>query len=85
MVYREPPPTRPDLPEVPPQLPPWPLNLEEQRALMGFAERSASLSAARRAELAGILAGTLGVPAEQAETRLHGIARGLLGGGAAQP
>ncbi|MCY1174394.1 Chromosome partition protein Smc [compost metagenome] len=59
--------------------------LEEQRALMGFAERSASLSAARRAELAGILAGTLGVPAEQAETRLHGIARGLLGGGAAQP
>ncbi|WP_371858149.1 RDD family protein [Pseudomonas jinjuensis] len=85
VVYREPPPTRPDLPEVPPQLPPWPLNLEEQRALMGFAERSASLSAARRAELAGILAGTLGVPAEQAETRLHGIARGLLGGGAAQP
>ncbi|MNZ25343.1 RDD family protein [compost metagenome] len=81
VIYREPTPARPQLPDVPPQLSPCPLSLEEQRAVMGFAERGASLSAARREELAGILAEPLGVPVGQAEARINGIARGLLGSG----
>ena len=48
-------------------------------AILGFAERGGQLSAARRAELAALLAEPLQVPAEQAEPRLNGIARGLLG------
>ena len=58
---------------------PFPLSLDEQRAILGFAERGSQLSAARRAELAALLAEPLQVPAEQAEPRLNGIARGLLG------
>ncbi len=81
VIYRDPPPSQPPLPQVPPQLPPCPLSLAEQRAFTGFAERSASLSAARREELAGILAEPLGVAPEQAEARIDGIACGLLGGG----
>ena len=50
-----------------------------REALLDFAERSADLSAARRAELAGILAEPLESLPEQTEKRLHGIARGLLG------
>ncbi|XRA51578.1 RDD family protein [Pseudomonas citronellolis] len=83
VIYRDPPPSRPPVPQVPPQLPPCPLSLAEQRAVTGFSERAAGLSAARREELAGILAAPLGVPAEQAEARLAGIASGLLGGGLA--
>lgn len=81
VIYRDPPPSQPVLPQAPPQLPPCRLSLAEQRAFTGFAERSASLSAARREELAGILAEPLGVPPEQAEARIDGIASGLLGGG----
>lgn len=58
---------------------PFPLGLEEQRALIAFAERQASLSPERRQELAEILAQPLQVPPQQAETRLNGIARGLVG------
>lgn len=81
VIYRDPPPSRPHLPDVPPQLAPWPLNLEEQRAVMSFAERAEHLSAARREELAGILAGPLNVTPEHAEVRLNAIASGLLGSG----
>ena len=55
------------------------MSLDEQRALLSFAERAQSLSGARREELASILAETLQVPAAQAEQQIHGIARGLLG------
>ncbi|MEE9102407.1 MULTISPECIES: RDD family protein [Pseudomonas] len=85
VIYRDPPPGRPQPPQVAPQLAPWPLNLEEQRAMMGFAERSGQLSAARREELAGILAEPLGVPPEHAEARLNAIASGLLGSGQVTP
>jgi len=78
VVYRDQPPERPQLPEAAPQRAPFPLTLAEQRALLGFAERQAGLSGARSAELAGILAEPLEVPAEQAQARLNGIARGLL-------
>ncbi|AHL74507.1 membrane protein [Stutzerimonas stutzeri] len=58
---------------------PFPLELTEQRALIGFAERQPSLSPERRQELAAILATPLQVAPEQAEARLNGIARGLVG------
>lgn len=79
VVYRDEFPARPQLPEAAPLRAPFPLSLAEQRALLGFAERQAGLSSARRAELAALLAEPLEVPAEQAEARLNGIARGLLG------
>lgn len=79
VVYRDAAPARPQLPEATPLPSPTPLSLAEQRALLGFAERSSQLSAARRAELAALLAEPLQVPAEQAEAQINGIARGLLG------
>ena len=79
VVYRDAPLSKPLLAEAEPLPAPFPLSLAEQRAILGFAERGAQLSAARRAELAELLAEPLQVPAEQAEPRLNGIARGLLG------
>ncbi len=79
VVYRDTPPARPNLPEAEALRAPFPLSLDEQRALLGFAERGESLSGARRDELAAILAEPLQVPAEQAQQQIHGIARGLLG------
>ena len=79
VVYRDEKPQRPELPVAEPEHAPFPLSLAEQRALLSFAERQASLSPARRAELAAILAEPLEVPPEQAQARINGIARGLLG------
>jgi uncharacterized RDD family membrane protein YckC len=79
VVYRDEAPKRPQLPEAEAERAPFPLNLAEQRAVLDFAERGSSLSGARRAELAGILAEPLESLPEHAEARLHGIARGLLG------
>ncbi|MEX6501786.1 RDD family protein [Pseudomonas zhanjiangensis] len=79
VVYRDTPPTRPSLPDAEALHAPFALSLEEQRALLGFAERAQGLSSARRDELAAILAEPLQVPAEQAQQQIHGIARGLLG------
>ncbi|MGE8361211.1 RDD family protein [Pseudomonas sp.] len=79
VVYRDTTPGTPTLPDAEPLRAPFVLSLAEQRALMGFAERAEQLSAARRTELAGILAEPLQVPADQAERHIHGIARGLLG------
>ncbi len=79
VVYRDVAPKPPQLPEAKAEHAPFLLNLAEQRAILDFTERSAHLSAARRTELASILAEPLGSLPEHAETRLHGIARGLLG------
>ncbi|MGB4073499.1 RDD family protein [Pseudomonas sp.] len=79
VVYRDLPAPPPKLPEADALRAPMALSLNEQRALLGFAERAESLSSARRQELAGILADSLQVPAERAEQQIHGIARGLLG------
>lgn len=79
VVYRDEMASRPSIPEGASERAPWRLSLAEQRALQGFAERQGSLSGARRTELAGILAEVLEAPPEQAEARLNGIARGLLG------
>lgn len=79
VVYRERLQPRPSLPEPPAQPPPFALQADEQRALLAFAERQARLSAGRRRELAAILAGPLQVPEDQAEARVLGIARELMG------
>ena len=79
VVYREVQPVRPVLPDVLPERAPFPLTLPEQQAMLSFAERQGTLSAARRTELAAILAIPLDASAEQAEARINGIARGLLG------
>lgn len=79
VVYRDAPLSKPLLADAESLPAPFPLSLDEQRAILGFAERGGQLSAARRAELAALLADPLQVPAEQAEPRLNGIARGLLG------
>ncbi|WP_374378095.1 RDD family protein [Pseudomonas fluvialis] len=72
--------SRPPLPEAIPQRPPLPLYLDEQRALIAFAERHEQLSTARRQELAAIVSPLFDdadpVASEQA---LYGIAHGLLG------
>ncbi|MCG6573547.1 RDD family protein [Pseudomonas sp. AF32] len=79
VVYREQPVKRPALPQAPALRPPFALSLNEQRAVLGFAERQAELSDARVNELASILAGPLHVPPARAVAELNGIARGLLG------
>ncbi|WP_339511030.1 RDD family protein [Pseudomonas sp. RL_15y_Pfl2_60] len=79
VVYREEKPLAPILPEAEAVRAPFALSLNEQRAILGFAERANGLSKERRIELAGILAQPLQVPAEQAEHRLNGIAHSLVG------
>ena len=79
VIYREQPPSRPQLPPAEPRRPAFPLTLTEQRAIIGFAERQSELSAARVNELASILAQPLQIRPPQAVAELNGIARGLLG------
>ena len=78
VVYRDLPASSVQLPEAPAERAPFALSLDEQRAILSFAERQSGLSAARRDELAGILAEVLDVPAQQTSARLNGIAHGLL-------
>jgi uncharacterized RDD family membrane protein YckC len=79
VVYRDIPVKRPSLPEASAQIAPFALSLDEQRAVLGFAERQGELSKERTEELASIVAKPLRVHPTQAVTRLNGIARGLLG------
>ncbi len=79
VVYRERNISAPALPAAEAVASPLPLTLAEQHALIAFAERHSTLSAERRLELASILAEALQVAPAQAETRIHGIARSLVG------
>lgn len=79
VVYKETASKPPELPQAPPLHAPFKLSLQEQRAVVGFAERHQSLSQARRDELASILAEPLNSPSTHVEQELHGIARGLIG------
>ncbi|MAL90978.1 MAG: hypothetical protein CMK94_05460 [Pseudomonas sp.] len=79
VVYQEKPAERPALARAEPVAPPVGLSLDEQRALISFAERQASLSPDRRRELAAILAEPLATTAEDAERTIQGIARALMG------
>src|SRR5690606_14929238 len=79
VVYRERNVSAPALPEAEAVTPPLPLKLDEQHALIAFAERHSTLTAQRRLELASILAEPLKIEPTQAEARIHGIARSLVG------
>lgn len=79
VIYRDAPLKRPDLPDAEPLVAPIAMTVDEQRAILAFAERQTGLSPARTQELAAILAQALHVRPDQAVTRLNGIARGLLG------
>lgn len=71
------------VPAGPPVRPPVPLDLDEQRAVLDFAERLGTWSEARSAELAGLAAPLTGVPAGAGGTEgvknLLGFANWLLG------
>jgi len=60
---------------------PIPLDLEEQRAIIGFAERSGSLSGQRQAELANLLTPLIQLKDEAAVGYLQRVANGLTGKG----
>ena len=79
VIYRQQPAARPKIPQAAPLGLPFTLELNEQRAILGFAERQGELSAERVHELASILAMPLQVPAARAAEQLNGVARGLLG------
>jgi hypothetical protein len=79
VIYRELPLARPKVPEAPALRLPFALDLNEQRAILGFAERQADLSTERVHELASILASPLQVSPARAVEQLNGVARGLLG------
>ncbi len=79
VVYQEKPAERPALAPAEPVAPPVGLSLDEQRALISFAERQASLSPDRRRELAAILAEPLATTPEDASRTIQRIARALMG------
>src|SRR5688500_18413746 len=80
VVYQADKPAQADIPQSPPLAPPVPRDLEEQRAVLDLAERSASLTRERLEELAELptpLVGGLG--GERAAARLLGMANYLAG------
>ena len=79
VIYRDAPLNRPDLPNAEPMVAPISMTVDEQRAILAFAERQTGLSPARTQELAAILAPPLHVLPDQAVNRLNGIALGLSG------
>ncbi|QEY60379.1 RDD family protein [Pseudomonas sp. C27(2019)] len=79
VVYQGRPSTRLLMPDVSACPAPIPLTLAEQQAIIGFSERQQRLSTQRSEELAAIIAPALQVPPVQAVTRLHSIARGIVG------
>jgi len=79
VIYREQPLLRPQIPQATALRLPFALDLSEQRAILGFAERQGELSTERVHELASILATPLHVSPARAVEQLNGVARGLLG------
>lgn len=79
VVYQSRVSARQPMPEVDACASPLALTLAEQQALLSFAERHQQLSAQRSEELAAIIAPALQLPKAQAVTRLHSIARGIVG------
>lgn len=80
VVYREAKPRAITVPAAPPLAPPMPLALEEQRAVLDFAERSPQLTGERAEELAEIASPLLaGVRHQEGAQRLIRIANHLIG------
>ncbi len=79
VVYRERLRPSPGLPEEESLAPPVPLHVEEQGAILAFAERCGDWTPERGEELAEILEPMAGHPPSAAVKRLHGMARYLMG------
>ena len=79
VVYAERAPARPPAPAAPPLRPPLPLQLEEQRAMIAFAERAPQMTPERQAELAGVLQPVTGLQGSAAVQAVLGYANYLLG------
>lgn len=79
VIYQTPPAAKSSLPTGPARAPALPLDAEGQRLLVNFAERSAALSPARRAELAELLPTLTASHGEQAVQTLLAQARWLSG------
>lgn len=70
---------KPKIPELTPENPPFAFNLEEQRAILSFAERNSDLSQSRSKELAEILSPVIPATDTTIVEKLYQIARGLMG------
>ena len=79
VVYAEGAPVRPPAPVAAPQRPPLPLQQEEQRAIIAFAERAPLTTPERQQELAEVLAPITGARGESAVATVLGMANYLLG------
>ena len=79
VVHREPDLAGHRVPTGPPLRPPAPLDLDEQRAILDFAERLGTWSEARSAELAGLAAPLTHTTGVEGVKSLLGIANWLLG------
>lgn len=79
VVYRQDVKSYQSIPDLSPAAPPLALSLEEQRAIMDFAERGRTLSAARQEELAGILGEITGARGAHGIRVLHQYANWLQG------
>ena len=79
VVYQAQVPQRGALPDVPARPASALLSLNEQRALLDFAERHQKLSSQRQEELATIIAPALHIEPSQAVPGVHAIARSILG------
>jgi uncharacterized RDD family membrane protein YckC len=79
VIYAGRAPARPPAAVVAPQRPPLALQLDEQRAIIAFAERAPQMTAERQAELAEQLAPLTGQRGDAAVSALLGMANYLLG------
>jgi uncharacterized RDD family membrane protein YckC len=79
VTYVAPKPAQPFSADIAPLPPILPLNVDEQRAILGFAERSIQLSEARRKELANHLGALVNSQDEEAVRMLQRIAVWLMG------
>jgi hypothetical protein len=69
-----------EIPDIPPIVPPVPLSLEEQRAVLELAERAGSLTRERLEELAELPSPLVGrLAGERAAVRLLGMASHIAG------
>jgi len=79
VVYAERATPRPPAPMVPPLRPPMPLQVDEQRAIIGFAERAPQMTPERQAELAEQLQPLTATRGAAAVAAVLGLANYLLG------
>jgi uncharacterized RDD family membrane protein YckC len=79
VVYTESAPARPPAPVAAPLRPPLPLRIEEQRAIIGFAERAPQMTPERQAELAETLQPITAARGGAAVAAVLGLANYLLG------